>query len=351
MTFPEEKRNLIHIYLESMENTFFSKDLGGFFDENLMPDLAELSKEGYNFSHQSEGFGGPPRSTGGNWSVASFVNQGTGLPMKVPTERNSYGAENNFLPGATAIGDILKAQGYEQSVMFGADASFGGLDFYFESHGDFNIYDHKGAIEAGWIDEHYNVWWGYEDDKLYEFAKTELTRLASTDKPFHFIMETADTHAPEGWLSPNAENKFDTQYANCIYYSQAEVVKFVRWIQQQDFYENTTIVICGDHTSMDNSYFIKNIDKNYDRHIYNCIINAPIEAENQKNRIFTPFDMFPTTIAALGATIEGDRLGMGVNLYSDKQTLAEEYTFEVFTNEIVRSSEFYYNNFYSKNKQ
>ena len=38
LKFPEQKRNLIHIYLESMENTFFSKDLGGYFDENLMPD-------------------------------------------------------------------------------------------------------------------------------------------------------------------------------------------------------------------------------------------------------------------------------------------------------------------------
>ena len=45
ITFPEQKRNLIHIYLESMENTFFSKEFGGYFDENLMPDLAELSKE------------------------------------------------------------------------------------------------------------------------------------------------------------------------------------------------------------------------------------------------------------------------------------------------------------------
>lgn len=349
MTFPEEKRNLIHIYLESMENTFFSKDLGGFFDENLMPDLAELSKEGYNFSHQSEGFGGPPRSTGGNWSVASFVNQGTGLPMKVPTERNSYGAENNFLPGATAIGDILKAQGYEQSVMFGADASFGGLDFYFESHGDFNIYDHKGAIEAGWIDEHYNVWWGYEDDKLYEFAKTELTRLASTDKPFHFIMETADTHAPEGWLSPNAENKFDTQYANCIYYSQAEVVNFVRWIQQQDFYENTTIVLIGDHLSMSKSFSAPVNDAGYYRTCYNLILN-PAESVGEvsdsllHNRDWALFDMFPTILTSIGVEFQGNRLGIGTDLFSGEQTLFERDGVRFVNNELENRSNFYNSN-------
>ena len=59
-------------------------------------------------------------------------------------------------------------------------------------------------------------------------------------------------------------------------------------------------------------------------------------------------DMFPTTIAALGAEIEGDRLGLGVNLYSDKQTLAEQYTFDVFLHEAVSSSDYYKNNFFSK---
>ena len=39
-------------------------------------------------------------------------------------------------------------------------------------------------------------------------------------------------------------------------------------------------------------------------------------------------DMFPTTIASLGATIEGDRLGLGTNLFSGEQTLAEKLTFD-----------------------
>lgn len=131
MTFPEKKRNLIHIYLESMENSYFSKELGGYMDENLLPDLGKLSKEGYNFSDLPEGFGGNPSSTGANWSVASMVNMSSGLPMKVPVGANAYGSADNFLPGATTIGDILKEQGYNQTVMFGADASFGGLDYFF----------------------------------------------------------------------------------------------------------------------------------------------------------------------------------------------------------------------------
>ena len=43
ISFPEKKRNLIYIYLESMETTFLSKELGGAMDENLIPELYQLA--------------------------------------------------------------------------------------------------------------------------------------------------------------------------------------------------------------------------------------------------------------------------------------------------------------------
>ncbi len=347
IVFPETKRNLIHIYLESMENTYFSKELGGAMDENLMPDLAKLSKEGYSFSHTSTGFGGPIQSTGSSWSVASMVNMGIGLPMKVPVDGNSYGKPGNFLPGATALGDILAEQGYEQTVMFGAEAAFGGLDFYFESHGDFNILDYKAVKEKGWIPEDYKVFWGYEDDKLYEFAKNELTRLSQLDKPFHFVMETADTHAPHGYLSPKAPTPYDDQYSNAIHYSQSQAVEFIRWIQQQPFYENTTIVIIGDHLSMAKEFFV-NIT-NYQRTCYNLILNpAPslgeIPQEYLVNRSWALFDMFPTLLASIGVEIEGNHLGIGTNMFSGEKTLFERDGVQEVNKELKDRSNFYNNN-------
>lgn len=347
LSFPENKRNLIHIYLESMENTFLSKDLGGYMEENLIPDLTALADEGYVFSHTQNKFGGFLPSTGAGWSVASMVNMGTGLPMKVPTDGNSYGSEGNFLPGATALGDILHAQGYEQTVMFGADAAFGGLNHYFNLHGEFNIFDYRAAIEKGLIPSDYYVFWGYEDDKLYEYAKEELTRLSETGKPFHFMMETADTHAPEGYLSPNAEKKFPDQYSNTIYYSQAEAVRLVRWIQEQPFYENTTIILIGDHLTMA-SQVSENV-KNYQRTCFNLIINPAedltnLPAEYFTNRKWAAFDMFPTLLASIGASIEGERLGIGTNLFSGKKTLFEEYGIDHVNDELTDRSNFYNEN-------
>ena len=355
MQFPEKKRNLIHIYLESMENSYLSIAQGGYLGENLIKPLSDLAEEGVSFSHLERGFGGPVATTGCTWSVASMVNMNTGLPMKVPVDGNSYGTPDNFLPGAVTIGDILEAQGYEQTLMFGATAKFGGLNYFYESHGNFNILDYDAAKEKGWIPNDYYVWWGYEDDKLFEFAKTELTRLYETGKPFNFVMETADTHFPDGYVGENTPTPRDNQYANVIAYSASEVAEFVRWIQAQPFYENTTIVMIGDHNSMDAKFF-EDFDSGYLRTTFNLIINpAPglmdIPEERTKNRWFYNGDMFPTILASIGVKIEGERLGLGTNLFSGVPTLFEEYGGEEGWKEVSEmfeiGSKFYIDNILS----
>lgn len=354
ITFPEKKRNLIFIYLESMENTFLSKELGGLCEENLIPHLFELSKEGISFSDRKDTLGGFHESTGSGWSVAAMVNMGTGLPMKVPNKQNRYGQENNFLPGATALGDILHGQGYEQTVMFGASAGFGGLNHYYRSHGDFTIIDYDEAKKRDYIPFYYKEFWGYEDDKLYEFAKDEITRLSKSNKPFHFVMETADTHAPDGYLSKKAPRPYKDKYANAIRYSQEETYNFVRWIQKQPFYENTTIFIIGDHLSMANEFFekIDGID-DYNRSCFNLILNAAPGLENTAKeklfeREFAPFDVFPTVLASIGVKIEGDRLGIGTNLFSDRPTVFEEFGTYYVDAELVKGSMFYNQNILAK---
>jgi phosphoglycerol transferase len=358
LSFPKNKRNLIHIYLESMENSYMSTEMGGHMDENLIKPLTDLAKEGVNFSHREKGLGGPVNTTGCEWSVAAMVNMNVGIPMKVPTSMNSYNSIETFLPGAITIGDILASQGYEQTLMLGSKAKFGGLDFFYKGHGNYTILDHDEAIASGKIPKDYYMWWGFEDDKLYEFAKTEITRLYNTGKPFNFVMETADTHFPDGFVSPNTPMTRDNQYANVIAYSASETVKFVRWIQEQPFYENTTIVIIGDHLSMDTNFF-KNFDPNYLRTTYNLILNpassvSEVSEDRTHNRWWSNIDMFPTILASIGVKIEGDRLGLGTNLFSDTPTLFEEHGgiegWEKVSDIYLEGSKYYAKNILNKSK-
>ena len=77
------------------------------------------------------------------------------------------------------------------------------------------------------------------------------------------------------------------------------------------------------------------------RRVYNAFINSAIETDNVINREFSPFDMFPTTLASLGVVIEGERLGLGTNLFSDSQTLTEMYGVEIVHTELNRHNEYY----------
>ena len=74
----------------------------------------------------------------------------------------------------------------------------------------------------------------------------------------------------------------------------------------------------------------KLVPKDYKRHIYDCFINSPIKPLKEKNRDFTLYDIFPTILASLGCKIQGDRIALGTNLFSEKPTLYEELGEEVF---------------------
>lgn len=349
VTFPQKKRNLIHIYLESYEISYLSKELGGFMDTNLMPELTELSYSGIIFSDDDTKFGGPQVGTGTNWSVASMINQTTGLPMKAPGKQNDYGSPDKFLPGAYALGDMLEAQGYEQTVMIGASANFGGLGYYYNNHGNWTVFDYNYAIDNGYLPEGYKVWWGFEDDKLYEFAKDEITRLYETGKPFNFTVENADTHRPGGYIGENTPTPYENSYANAIAYSSSQVVEFVKWIQEQPFYENTTIVLIGDHLSMDTEFFeYYGFTDDYQRKQYSLILNPDPSVANPSksvtnNRLWSNWDMYPTILASIGVQIEGERLGIGTNLFSGNETVFEQYGVDFVNTELEKSSDLYTN--------
>ena len=345
ITFPEEKRNLIYIFLESMENTFADTEAGGNITDNFIPELSALASE--NVSFTLDGKRGAYCYVGARWTAAAMFAQTSGVIIKVPMNFDTYGSDGTYMPGITTLGDVLEKEGYRQSILLGSDAGFAARDVYFTEHGNYNIIDVYSLIEDGKLPEDYWEWWGFEDLKVFEFAKDELLRLAATGEPFNFTTLTADTHFPDGYVCENCENDYAEQYSNVLACSSKQVYEFINWIKEQPFYENTTIVLSGDHLTMDPE-FLADIDENYIRTTYNCIINPAIEPARETGREFATFDMFPTTLAALGATVEGERLGLGTNLFSSEETLTEKYGYDKLEEELSKASDFYIETFYDE---
>ena len=342
LDFPQIKRNVVYIFLESMEVTYADELAGGAFPHNVIPELTRLALANECFNGNTRQLNGCISYSGSTWTMGAMFAQSTGLPLKGTSVGNESAARyDTFFEGLTGLGDILKDQGYRQVLLIGSTAAFGGREAFYNTHGQFEIRDYDYAAQAGLIPEGHRVFWGYEDLYLFDIAKQTLVELAASGQPFNLTLLTVDTHFEDGYVCELCGSDYaDDQYSNVMACSSRQVSEFVTWLQQQDFYENTVIVICGDHPTMDKDY-CQDVPEEYLRKTYTCIINAAVEpVDPGLVREYSTMDMFPTTLAAMGVQIEGERLGLGTNLFSDMPTLTEELGYDTCSRRLDRASSF-----------
>ena len=337
--FPEQKRNLIYIFLESMETSYYSKKNGGLSDNDLIPEISKLAKENIDFSLTTE-LGGAYTLYGATWTVGAMTAQTAGVPLKLSIDGNALSEYSVFLEGAYSIGEILEKNGYHTFLLLGSDATFGGRRNLFTQHGNYEIWDFEDAMAEKKVTE--KIWWGYTDDKLFEFAKEKILNLSKQEEPFNFTMLTADTHFEDGYKCNDCSNKWGEQYKNVISCSSKKVGELVKWIQKQEFYDNTTVVIVGDHLTMQSDFLNHPSGNNLNKKVVSLIMNPGIEVD-ETSRQYSTFDLYPTTLAALGVNINGNRLALGTNLFSNELTLIEKYGLEYVNNELMKISKFYNN--------
>ena len=341
LTFPEKKKNLIYIYMESMEMSLADESHGGGKSVNVIPELTDIALENDCFNGDTDILNGARSLYNSTWTIAGLVAQTSGLPLGINhVLTNNINSISSFMPGATTLGDILEKEGYHNVFMLGSDAKFGNRDVYFKEHGNYDIDDYYWARNNNKLpDKSYYVWWGYEDDKLFTYAKEELTSLAESDEPFALSLLTVDTHFVNGYLCDDCPDRFTSQYSNVLACSSKKVSELVEWIEAQPWGENTVIVINGDHLCMDSKYY-EDMPDDYERKTYTAIINSS-KKEPNTTRLYSTMDLFPTTLSAMGVTIKGDRLGLGTDLYSDTPTLLEELGENYLNYELSLNSTFY----------
>lgn len=336
-TFPEKKRNLIYIFLESVEVSDYSKEEGGLLDYNCIPELYQIAEENITFNNNKGYYVAP----GASWTVAAMVAQGSGIPLNIPIGENDFVTSNKYLPGCYSIGEVLKQGGYNNELLIGSQAVFSGRKYYYEMHGDYDIHDYDYFIESGRFNSDERDWWGMVDRYLFEFAKEDALELASKDEPFNLTILTVDTHHVDGYVCDDCREDYPEQMANVYACSSRKVDDYINWCKQQDFYENTTIVLIGDHKSMSTGFY-EDIDDD-ERTVYYTFINPAPECIPTKNREISTFDFYPTTVASLGIKFDGNRLGLGTNLFSDEKTLCEKYGRYEFFDLVKRHSDYYVN--------
>ena len=335
ISFNGKKRNLIYIYLESMESSLFSKKNNGAFEQSRIPELEKLAENNINFSH-TNGLGGMYDADG--YTISALVSSTSSTPIDASCQ-NDCAKYGDIVPKVRTIGEVLKSEGYNVEYMQGTSSTFAGFKKYLTKHGKQKIIDYDEMVKRNYVEKGYHVWWGIEDEKVLKFAKDEILELANKKEPFAFTVITMDTHFVDGYLDETCATPFDDQLSNVYNCSSKKIGNFVKWIKKQKFYNDTMIVISGDHNTMQHVYY-KN-KKDYQRTVYNVFINSKKQNVNSKNRKVTNFDIYPTVLSGLGADIKGDRIGFGTNLFSNKKTIPEIIGIDNFLSEKNKVSDYY----------
>ena len=336
---PDNKRNLVLIYLESFENIFSNKEI---FGENLIKDLDIEKHNGKSFTNFKE-------TAYTNWTIAGIVATQCGLPLKPISilntrnkgrhERHVFGLKN-FLPNAKCLGDVLKENDYKNIFINGVNLDFVGTGLFFKNHGYKEIYGKKEYQDMS-LDFNPGSWGGAPHDSfLLEFSKKRLLELKKKNELFNLTILTTDSHSPFGYLDPKCEVN-GKKLNDVIKCTSKNINLFINFLKVE-FPDNLDIVIVGDHLFPGNDELDVKL-KNHTRNIFNMFISK--NKFSLKRNFINHYDLYPTILNFMNFEFDGNKLGLG---YSGLKTFDnneyEDYTINL--NENIQNRSAFYKNFY-----
>lgn len=246
-TIPDPKLNLVYIYGESLERTYFDNE--AFPD--LTPELGALKNEGLDFSHTQQ-------LPGTDYTIAGMVASQCGIPLFAPFEGNASASVSSFFPQNICLGDILKNSGYQNYFVQGANLRFAGKDVFLKSHGFDHLYGSE-ELKSVVADPHYRNDWGFYDDTVLDEAWKKFEELSRSGQRFSLFTLTVDTHHPDGFISRTCNRKkydFDgkpNQSFSAVSCSQENIAAFINKIKASPWFKDTVIVVSSDHLAMNNT--------------------------------------------------------------------------------------------------
>lgn len=316
-----KKRNIILIYLESFEQNYLDDNL---FSPLPAPQLQKLSRR-----HTS--INGFRQLYGTNYTISALVASLCGVPFY--SQYEGLGQTENFLPNLVCVPQILRQNGYNTFLMKGASLKFSATDVFARQHG----FEQTAGKEEIMAQPEYNLpgnSWGISDRGSFLYAREAVTRLQRERKPFLLAMVTLDMHSPDIFLDPQCAAAFgdDRDTVKCV---DGLTGQFVTWLQQQDFYADTTVIIIGDHLQPGhNGLYPREVNQ---RSVLNIFIN-PVMPPPSLNRAWTTVDLAPTILEAAG--IDAPAFGLGRSLWRPQKTLWEKFG-GLFNIEVQKYSRFY----------
>lgn len=308
----KDKKNLVVLYLESFERTYFDTEVF----PGLVTELSQLEEKSISFSDIRQVYNT-------EWTIAGLVATQCGVPMYTPSQGNTMNAYDQFVPNAVCLGDVLSENGYDLQFSGGSDLEFAGKGKFLLSHG-FDVALGRKNHEANPEFEGRFNHWGLNDDALLETAYDDFISKSKKDEPFGLFLLTLGTHHPRGHLPPSCGTRIYSDGANpmlnAVSCADSMMAEFIQKVQDSPYAKDTLIVIVSDHIAMKNTA-APLLAKGERRNLF-MIIDPADKTRKVIDRPASPLDVTPTILAMLGA--ENSAIGFGRDLFGPEKTLTEE---------------------------
>lgn len=307
-------KNLIIIYCESIEETFGRSDVMG---EDLLAPLRPSIEEPDLRIEQMPG---------ADFTIGGIVASQCGIPLKsisILSGNLTGWALDRYLPGAVCLGDYLKADGYHNVYYNGSSGVFSGLNKFFLSHGYQEFMGKEDWIEKKHVDPATMNTWAMYDSDMVDRSIARIDELMAEGRKFSFALSTMDTHEP-GFLSPPCVDEgYSENWSGYVKCSMSQVERLLRHIRDKGWEKQFVILVMGDHQAR-----MAKMDDVDLKHVKNRYVLCSLQRDatlKPVRSVISHFDLFPSLLAALGFSVEGERLGFGYNVFSDEVAPEKNY--------------------------
>ncbi|MBP1971764.1 phosphoglycerol transferase MdoB-like AlkP superfamily enzyme [Virgibacillus natechei] len=230
-----EDKNVIFITAESIQSFLINEEVNG---QETTPFMNSLTKDEdtYYFENFYEQTGQ------GNTSDSEFLVANSLYPLSRGAVAFTHGG-NEF----QALPEILGEEGYYSSVFHANNKSFWNRDELYNSLELDHFYDE----ESYEVTEENAEGWGLLDKPFFEQS---MKYLQSQEEPFYSNFITLTHHFPfdlseeESTIEPYDSNSNTlNQYFPTARYTDEAIEEFFDHLKEADLYEDSMIVIMGDH--------------------------------------------------------------------------------------------------------
>ncbi|MFO7814645.1 MAG: sulfatase-like hydrolase/transferase, partial [Halanaerobiales bacterium] len=299
-----ENKNLVFIYAESLERTYFN--------DKLFPGLIEGLRE---LENRSVYFTDIRQVAGTSWTIGGMVSSQMGLPLFTPITSKEMHEMDVFLPLAKGVGDLLSKQGYHLTYYGGAELKFQGKGKFYASHGFDEIYG-ENNLRPLMDDPDYLSNWGLYDSTLLDLAYDKYLTLSESKDKFGLFLVTLGTHHPYGHVPKGYRDvkykEGDNSILNAVKVTDLLITDFVKDIMNSEYAKDTVIVIASDHLAMRNTAF-DTLEKGKRRNMF-MILSPERENPLKITKRGSTLDIGPTIMPFLGFKT---KLGLGRNLLDE----------------------------------